>query len=134
MYILLIALAVLLVVAFFANDLRAFRDDSSAPPRPKEERPSECVACADETEQCVAERLLAGACKEVVYYDDEELDAYKGRPSGGYTEAEAEEFREVMLTMRPEEVGGWLTSLQQRDVALPDELKDEAFLLAGIHS
>lgn len=132
MFPLIIALVVLAVVAIFANQLRAFRDDP-AQPRPESSTvPSECAACAEETEACVAERLLAGVCKEIVYFDDEELDAYKGRNSDAYTEKEIEEFREVLLSMKESEVADWLTALQQRDIALPNELKDEAFLLAGL--
>ena len=44
---------------------------------------------------------------------------------------EAAEFAEVMYTMKPEEVKDWLVSLQRRDVNLPDQLKDEAIMLAG---
>ena len=31
----------------------------------------------------------------------------------------------------PEEVAGWVRSLQLRGVALPDELKDDVILLVG---
>ena len=43
---------------------------------------------------------------------------------------EAAEFAEVMYTMRPDEVKDWLHSLQLRCVSLPDQLKDEAYMLA----
>ena len=35
-----------------------------------------------------------------------------------------------MYTMRPEEVKDWLRSLRLRGVSLPDQLKDEAYMLA----
>lgn len=63
------------------------------------------------------------------YYDDEELDAYRGIPSDKYSAAQVEEFEEVLTTMQPSEVHGWLLSLQKRGVEFPDALKDEAFLL-----
>jgi len=39
--------------------------------------------------------------------------------------------REVLYTLREEEVPGWVRSLQLRDIALPDGLKDELLLIVG---
>ena len=36
-----------------------------------------------------------------------------------------------MYTMRSEEVAGWVRSLQLRGINLPDEVKDEVFLIVG---
>ena len=69
--------------------------------------------------------------EEPDYYDDEELDDYRGRASDAYTAAEVEQFEEVLTTMRPDEVHGWLRSLQLRGVALPDALKDEAYMIVS---
>jgi predicted mannosyl-3-phosphoglycerate phosphatase (HAD superfamily) len=80
---------------------------------------------------CEKESLLAAVSKGVEYYDDEELDRFRGRPSDRYTDAEVEEFREVLYTCREEEVAGWSRSLQLRGIELPDELKDELFLIVG---
>ena len=60
-----------------------------------------------------------------------ELDRFRGRSSDEYTEEEVEEFREVMLTCKDDEVAGWCRSLQLRFIELPDELKDELFLIIG---
>ena len=59
------------------------------------------------------------------YYDDEELDTYKGRAADDYSEEEVEQFAEVLYTMKPEEVAGWNRSLILRGINLPDQLKDE---------
>lgn len=64
-----------------------------------------------------------------VYFDDEELDQFKGRASSDYSESEVEQFSEVLYTMKEEEVPEWLSSLQQREVELPDELKDEIYII-----
>ena len=48
-----------------------------------------------------------------------------------YTEEEINEFREIMYTMKEEEVAGWCRSLQLRGIEIPDELKDELFLIVG---
>ena len=78
---------------------------------------------------CEKESLLAGASREIVYYDDEELDRYAGRPSDGYAIDEIGEFEDVFYTLAPGEVAGWIRSLQLRDISLPDALKAEVVLV-----
>ena len=75
--------------------------------------------------------MMEAATKDIVYYDDEELDVFKGRPSDSYTDEEVEQFSEVLYTLQEVEVAGWLRSLQLRGINLPDALKDEAFLIVG---
>lgn len=74
---------------------------------------------------------MAAVSKEIEYFDDEELDRFRGTPSDGYSEEQIEEFRDVLLTMRETEVAAWVRSLQLRAVELPDELKPEVFLIVG---
>ena len=83
--------------------------------------------CCGLHEVCEKESLRA--LEDVEYYEDEELDRFRGRTA--YSEEEIEEFREVLYTMRTDEVAGWLHSLELRRVNLPDELKDEVLLLVG---
>jgi hypothetical protein len=87
--------------------------------------------CCGQHEVCEKESLLAAVSKGVEYYDDEELDRFRGRPSDDYTPDEVDEFREVLYTCKEEEVAGWSRSLQLRGIELPDELKDELFLIVG---
>ena len=75
----------------------------------------------------VCEKDSLRALEDIDYYEDEELDRFRGRMA--YSEEDVEEFREVLYTMRTDEVAGWMHSLELRQVNLPDELKDEAFLL-----
>ena len=81
---------------------------------------------------------LAGICgknctiepkQKAEYFEDEELDTYKGRRASDYTDEETEQFREIRDTMQREEVPDWLKSLQQRGVALPETMKEETFHL-----
>ena len=100
---------------------------------PKEEplvNPAD-MECCGQHEVCEKESLLAAISKQIEYYEDEELDRFKGRGGDDYTEEEAEEFRNVLYTMRSEEVAGWVRSLQLRQVNLPDDVKDEVFLIVG---
>lgn len=87
--------------------------------------------CCGQHEVCEKESLLAAVSKQIEYYDDEELDRFKGHPSDEYTEDEIEEFRNILYTMQEVEVAGWCRSLQLRGINLPDELKDELFLIVG---
>ena len=87
--------------------------------------------CCGQHETCEKDSLLAAVSKGIEYYDDEELDRFRGRTSEQYTSEEVGEFREVMFTCQDEEVAGWGRSLQLRGIELPDELKDELFLIIG---
>lgn len=87
--------------------------------------------CCGMHETCEKDSLLAAVSKDVEYYDDEELDRFRGVASDEYLPPEIEEFRYILYTMREDEVAGWVRSLQLRQVELPDELKDEVFLIIG---
>ncbi len=90
---------------------------------------SSCAICSGIDPQCEQECMMEASTKEIEYYADEELDAYRGRPSDGYTDTEAEEFSEILYTMRPEEVKGWNRSLILRGINLPDQMKDEVIMM-----
>ena len=90
---------------------------------------TDCNTCQGDNEKCEMECRLEAAVKEVEYYDDEELDAYKGRRSDSYSDNEAEAFADVLYTMRPQEVKGWARSLSLRGIEVPDQLKDELLML-----
>lgn len=88
-----------------------------------------CDACNAAGTKCLEDRVMEDAVKEAEYFDDEELDAYKGRRSDSYTDKEAAEFAEVLYTMRPDEVKDWSRSLSRRGISLPDQIKDEVIML-----
>ncbi len=83
----------------------------------------------DKGNSCDLECMTPVIKRHIDYYDDEELDAYKGKSSDQYTDEEAEEFRNVFYTMQEEDVPGWVKSLQQRELEIPDSLKDEVLLV-----
>ena len=87
--------------------------------------------CCGQHEIC--ERLPEAIPTKIDYFDDEELDAYSGIASYNHTEQAIEAFQEVLYTLRPNEVIEWLTSLQYRDIHLPDTLVDEAFIIIEEH-
>ncbi|MDE7376993.1 MAG: hypothetical protein K2N16_09090 [Muribaculaceae bacterium] len=80
---------------------------------------------------CEKDSLLASVSKEIVYYDDEELDAYVGRAADAYDDEEIEVFRDVLLTLLPHDIAGWARSLQLRGIELPDSVKEELLLIVS---
>lgn len=89
------------------------------------------MECCGQHEVCEKESLLAAISKKIEYYEDEELDRHRGKASDEYTEEEEEEFRDILYTMKEEEVAGWSRSLQLRGIELPDGLKDELYMIVG---
>lgn len=80
---------------------------------------------------CEKDSLLAAVSQKIEYYDDEELDRFAGRGADAYTPDESDEFRDVMLTMRPDEIAGWARSLQLRGITLPQDVRDELILIVS---
>lgn len=91
----------------------------------------EDMECCGQHEVCERDSLLAAVSKEIEYFDDEELDRFRGRNSSDYDEDETDEFREILYSMREAEVAAWVRSLQLRAVELPDALKPEVLLIVG---
>ena len=121
-----LALLVLGLITAFASFLGRKKGEEEAPLIVN----NSCSTCSGEHDQCEQECMLEVATKEIECYDDEELDRFRGRLSDSYTDDEAEEFAEVMLTMRPEEVKGWSRSLILRGISMPNQIKDDFIALA----
>lgn len=102
------------------------KPDETSPFEVTKEVPDEC--CGQHA-TCERDSLLAAVSKDIIYYDDEELDEYKGRQSDEYTDEEAEDFATVFYELKEVEVAGWVRSLQLRSIELPDQLKDEVLLV-----
>lgn len=87
--------------------------------------------CCGQHEICEKESLIAAVSQNIEYYDDEELDQYRGLTSEEYTSSQADQFRDIFYTMLDTDVAGWVRSLQHRNIELPEEIKDEVFLIVG---
>lgn len=72
---------------------------------------------------------LSPMSSEILYYDDEELDRFIGRDPYSYTPEETDEFREILMTLQPDDIAGWARSITQRQLELPPEVKDELLML-----
>ena len=88
-----------------------------------------CSTCNGTNDKCEQDCMMEAATKDIVYYDDEELDSFSGRSSDSYTDEEVELFSDVLYTMRHEEIADWCRSLTLRGISLPNQLKDEVFML-----
>lgn len=85
----------------------------------------DCLTCDGSDDKCEQVCVMEAATKEIEYYDDEELDRFKGRRSDEYSDDEAEEFANVLYTMQPQEAKGWNRSLILREINVPNQIKDE---------
>lgn len=78
---------------------------------------------------CEKDSLLSAVSDKIVYYDDEELDTFAGRASDSYNGEEIERFRDVLLTLLPDDIAGWARSIQLRGITLPDAVRDELIMI-----
>lgn len=90
---------------------------------------SSCSTCNGDDPKCEQLCMMEAATREIEYFDDEELDRFKGQQGNQYTDDEAEEFRNVMLTMQQNEVSAWSRSLTLRGIEVPYQVKDELLML-----
>lgn len=95
------------------------------------------VSIEEASEECCGLHLvcekdsLSPMSADIIYYDDEELDRFVGRTPESYSPEEEEEFREVLMTLRPDDVAGWARSITQRHLELPPDVRDELLMLVN---
>jgi hypothetical protein len=80
---------------------------------------------------CERDSLLSSVSDDIVYYDDEELDTYRGRSASEYQDSEIEQFRDILLTLLPEDIAGWARSLQLRQIELPTAVREELLMIVA---
>lgn len=80
---------------------------------------------------CERDSLLANVSDSIEYFDDEELDRFRGRPADDYTAAEEDEFRDVLLTLQPDDIAAWGRSIQLRGIELPAAVREELLLIVA---
>jgi hypothetical protein len=60
----------------------------------------------------------------VEYFDDEELDVFKGRSADTYTEEEIRQFEQIFETLWKTDVSDWANSLSLRGIELPRSIQE----------
>ena len=115
--------------ARLAEEPAATADSEETSPQPAESAEQEDGCCGL---HLVCEKdSLSPMSAEIEYYDDEELDRFIGRDGSDYTPEEVEEFRDVMMTLRADDVLGWARSITQRRLELPSDVRDELMILVN---
>ena len=105
--------------------------DVAGVPEPEAGAEAEDEECCGMHITCERDSLLASVSEKVEYYDDEELDRFAGRGQESYTDDEIEEFRDVLLTLLPEDIAGWGRSIQLRGIELPYPIKEELLMIVA---
>ena len=109
------------------NNTELLNDAEQATDVATEQR-SEEDGCCGEHLVCERETLLQTNAK-VEYYDDEELDTLAGIDPADYSETQHTMLREVFDTLQERDVAGWVRSLQLRNIALPQDIREEALMI-----
>ena len=94
---LVISLVVLGLATALLTRFDRHADDPEAPIRVQDS----CNTCNGENDKCEQECMMEAAVKEIEYYDDEELDAFRGRDSDAYTEQEIDNSRKCSTPCAP---------------------------------
>lgn len=130
LYILLAIVAVGLVLYLLdrrsRHDEEPATEDEANSPEPEQEE-----ECCGMHITCERDSLLAGMSDEIEYFDDEELDVFKGRGADDYTDAEIEQFRDVLLTLLPDDIAPWARSIQLRGIELPGAVREELLMIVA---
>lgn len=120
-----IGIGALLVLALFAAITTLFTKKKEGEPDVVMPTSGDCSSCDGTDDKCEQVCMMEAATREIEYYDDEELDRFRGRQSNQYTDEEAEEFANILYTMQPQEAKGWNRSLILREINVPNQIKDE---------
>ena len=120
-----IGIGALIVLALFAAITTLFTKKKEGEPDVVMPTFGDCSSCDGTDDKCEQVCMMEAATREIEYYDDEELDRFRGRQSNQYTDEEAEEFANILYTMQPQEAKGWNRSLILREINVPNQIKDE---------
>lgn len=127
MIFLILGILLALVVAIAASRRTTTDQSEQETANQEEDRPDDCCGAH---EVCESDSLLRSN-DQVEYYEDEELDVFKGTDAGQYNDDQIEQFREVLYTLQEREVAGWLKSLQIRGVQPPNIIREEALMIVA---
>lgn len=116
--------AVCYIVELRHRRLGPRREETEPSPQPNENE-----QCCGMHITCDKDSLLAAMSDRIEYYDDEELDRFRGRGAEDYADEEIEEFRDVLLTLIPTDIAGWARSVQLRGIELPAEVREELLMM-----
>lgn len=121
----LIGIILLILVGGFLV-LRAKNKTSTGQPTEPEEEPLQVASdCCGAQQICEFDETVYKQ-KEIIYFNDEELDELRNLREDQVTSNQIDDLREVLYTLRTDEISKWLISLGQRHIHLPAILQQEA--------
>lgn len=129
----LTGIVIYLLRRFTGSGARSVKDDKSV----REEKSEKSIVETNtDSECCGAHEICEKTGKynpkfQPEYYDDEELDQFKGISPEKYTDEQIAMFDEVLMTMKESDVAGWIKSLQLREIELPYSVRDKAIMILG---
>lgn len=123
-----ILLGLTILVLFEWRARKEAQKEQSDNQTPDDSQNADSGECCGQHLVCERETLLQTNA-EIIYYDDEELDALSGIPAEEYTDEQAQQIREVFETLKEKDVPGWVRSLQLRNIQLPMDVREEALLI-----
>ena len=116
-------------ILYLHHRLTYRNEDNSAEPTLEYDNNPPAPECCGLHITCERDSLSPVFNEEIEYFDDEELDEFINRAENEYSDSEIETFREVLLTLRPEEIAPWSRSIQLRGINLPATIRDELLLI-----
>ena len=126
--ILFVLLGIVILIIFEIRARKAAHSERPIANSEASDSRNEDDGCCGEHLVCERETLLQTNA-EIIYYDDEELDALAGIAAEDYTKEQYQMIREVFETLKASDVPGWVRSIQLRNIQLPLDIREEALLI-----
>ncbi len=117
-----------ILLVFFAVAILFFRKNArkNTVSEQTAEEPKKIDAnCCGAHEVCDFDEAEFGR-EEIIYFNDEELDTMSNLREDELTSVQIDDLRDVLYTLRTEEIGKWLVSIGRRHIHLPAILQQEA--------
>ena len=114
-----------MLVGFFIVKFQKGIKVEDSTPKPEEEPRQVASDCCGAHEICEFDESTFNR-EIIVYFDDEDLDVLRNVREDQLTPKQIDDLREVLYTLRTEEINKWLTSLARRHIHLPAILQQEA--------
>lgn len=121
----LIIALVVLIVFFAVFKLKKAQPEDTIEPETQEEPREVASDCCGAHEICEFDESAFNE-EIIVYFNDEELDELRNIREADLTASQIDELREVLYTMKTNEISKWIVSLGRRHIHLPEILKQEA--------
>lgn len=124
MEVLLIAIVAIAGVAFLTTYIGQRWKSNKEEEETNEVAAEPMEDCCGAHEVCETD-LVNKMSEEIIYYEDEDLDAYINFEEKDYNDDQIDEFREVLYSLKETEMEAWLRSLELRKIELPSIIKSE---------